>query len=183
MAKQPITRASAPASPTAPSIDTPEVERDYDEVTYYPGDGDPVRTVWNGLEFKAHIPTRVSKSHSVLVPMPISVTMPDGSIQTRHVEKKVSMSELARKNPSFMVNGEQPAERKIGTVRTPENPDEYRGYAMRWIAASEEASAMDARWKQEEGLRLRCGVNDQDIAYLRPFFEARHEMCILNAAA
>jgi hypothetical protein len=109
--------------------------------------------------------------------MPTAVTMPDGTIQTRHVEKKISMVELARGNPSFMVNGEKPAERQSGRIRTPETPDEYRGYAMRWIAGSTEASAMDARWTSEETLRNRCGVNDQDISYIRPFFEAKHDDC------
>ena len=182
MGRPPLNRNAL--SPIQPQTDEPKsVERDYDEITYYPGDGGPVRVSWNGLEFKAHIPTRVSNKHTVLAPMPTVVTMPDGTQQTRHVEKKIPMVELARKNPSFMVNGEAPAERKSGTVRTPENPDEYRGYAMRWIAGSVESSAMDARWGAEEGLRIRCGVNDVDIAYLRPFFEARHDECKAKSAA
>jgi hypothetical protein len=159
------------------------VEREWDEITYCPGDGDPVRTHWNGLEFKAHIPTKVSKKHTVLVPMPIEIQQPDGSIHTRHVEKKIPMVDLARGNHSFMVNGEIPAERKTGMIRTPENPDEYRGYALRWIAGSSEASAMDARWSAEDGLRNRCGVNDGDIAYIRPFFEAKHDDCMSKAKA
>jgi hypothetical protein len=33
---------------------------------------------------------------------------------------------------------------------------------------------MDARWREEEALRDKCQCDDDDIAYLRPFFEARH---------
>lgn len=180
MARQPQTKSDSGQleyeHPDAPMpTESEKATRDYDEITYYPGDGDPHRTMWNGLEFKAHIPTRVSPKHTVLAPMPTTVTMPDGTEQTRHVEKRIPMVELARKNPSFMVNGERPAERKSATIRVPESPDEYRGYAIRWIAASSEASAMDARWAAEEGLRIRCGCNDQDIAYLRPFFEAKYD--------
>lgn len=156
-------------------IETAEVERDYDEITYCPGDGDPARTTWNGLEFKSHIPTRVSKKHTILVPMPTEITAADGSVLTRHVEKRVPMAHFAKGNPHFMVNGDAPAARVNARARTPETPDEYRGYAMRWIAGSTEASAMDVRWSQESVLRNLCGVNDQDIAYLRPFFEARRD--------
>lgn len=101
--------------------------------------------------------------------------MPDGTIQTRHVEKRVPMAELARNNPHFMVNGKQadkPAPKKI---RLPESPDEYRGYALRWIADSTELSAMQVRWDAEQALRDRCGVNDADVAYIMPFFEAKRE--------
>ena len=37
------------------------------------------------------------------------------------------------------------------------------------------ATAMDVRWTQEQVLRNLCGVNDQEIAYLRPFFEAKRD--------
>lgn len=156
---------------------------DIDEITYCPGDGDPVRVTWNGLEFKAHIPTKVSKTHTVLAPMPTHVTMPDGTIQTKHIEKKIPMAELARGNPSFMVNGEAPAAKVSPKTRTPETPDEYRGYALYWIAGSTEASALDARWHNEEMLRNRCGVNDEDIAYIRPFLEAKHDTLLEKSAA
>jgi hypothetical protein len=39
------------------------------EVTYIPGDGDPHRVTWGGLEFKAHIPTLVPLTHAISVPM------------------------------------------------------------------------------------------------------------------
>jgi hypothetical protein len=152
-----------------------EVARDYDEITYFPGEGDPARTDWNGLKFVAHIPTKVSKKHTVLVPMPTTVTMPDGTIQTRHVEKRVPMVELAKDNPYFMVNGKQADKPLPAKIRLPDGPDEYRGYALRWIAGSTESSAMQVRWDAEAALRERCGVNDSDIAYIMPFFEAKLE--------
>jgi hypothetical protein len=159
----------------AAAVKTDTAPRDYDEVTYFPGEGDPSRTTWNGLNFVAHIPTKVSKKHTVLVPLPITVTMPDGTIQTRHVEKRIPMVELARENPYFMVNGTKADKPAPAKVKLPDDPDTYRGYAMRWIATSTEPSAMQVRWEAESALRERCGVNDSDIAYLMPFFEAKRE--------
>jgi hypothetical protein len=165
------------AEPTGTSaVTSAAADRDYDEITYFPGEGDPVRTTWNGLTFAAHVPTKVSKKHTVLVPMPQTTQMPDGTMQTRHIEKRIAMAELARNNPHFMVNGERAAMPDKHKVRVPESPDEYRGYAMRWIAGSTDASSMDVRWTAEQALRDRCGVNDSDIAYLRPFFEAKVSM-------
>jgi len=146
-----------------------------DDITYIPGEGDPAKVKWNGLEFKAHIPIKVSRSHTVLVPLPVEVTAPDGSRLTRHVEKRVPMVELAKNNPSFSVNGETPIARKMGTQRVPTNSDEDRGYCIAWIAASTAASAMNARWEAEAELRAKCGCDDRDIAYLMPFFHARLE--------
>jgi hypothetical protein len=149
-------------------------EQHIDEITYHPGEGDPVRTKWNGVEFRAYVPVKVSAKHTVIVPMPINQTLPDGTIVTKHVDKRIPMVELAKGNPRFSVNGEAPASNKPGSERVPSTSDEYRGYAISWIAKSTAASAMDARWEAEDSLREKCGCVDSDIAYLRPFFEARH---------
>jgi hypothetical protein len=164
--------AAAAAATQAPAD---EEARDYDDITYFPGEGDPVRTSWNGLTFVAHIPTKVSKKHTVLAPMPVEVTMPDGTVQTRHVEKRIPMAELAKNNPTFMVNGKQADRPQPKRTRLPESPDEYRGYALRWIADSTELSAMQVRWDAEQALRDRCGVNDSDVAYIMPFYEAKRD--------
>jgi hypothetical protein len=155
----------------------PEVKAaaDHDEITYVPEDGDPVRVKWNGIEFKAHVPVKISRKHTVLSLIRKEREMSDGQIVSRALEQRIPMVDLARGNCRFMVNGEAPAERKTGRVAAPENSDEYRGYAMRWIAASTEPSAMDARWVSEEMLREKCGCDDADLVYLRPFFEARVE--------
>lgn len=152
-----------------------KTDQETDEITYLPEEGDPVRVKWAGLEFKAHVPTKVSRKHVVLTLQRIQSELPDGSIVSRAVEKRTPLAELAKGNCRFMVNGVPPAERETGRVATPDNSDEYRGYCMRWVAASTAPSAMDARWQAEEMLREKCGCNDHDIAYLRPFFEARHE--------
>ena len=158
-----------------PKLAAVAVDDTVDEIIYHPNDGDPVRVKWNGLEFKAYVPTKVSRKHCVLALVKQEQTMPDGSTVTRATEKRIPMVDLARRNPSFSVNGETPFARKEGKSRVPTTSDEYRGYAIGWIAASSAASAMDARWDAEATLREKCGVDDGDVAYLRPFFEARHE--------
>jgi hypothetical protein len=178
-----MSKASQKIADVVTDIDPVEAVRNYDEITYFPSEGDPPRTTWNGLTFLAHIPTKVSKTHTILVPMPQTTQMPDGTLQTRHIEKRVSMVEIARNNPHFMVNGERAAMPEKAKLRVPESPDEYRGYAMRWIAGSTDASSMDVRWTAEQALRDRCGVNDGDIAYLRPFFEAKVSMMADNVHA
>jgi hypothetical protein len=163
-----------------PQVTAPSEE--FDEITYIPGEGDPVRTTWNGVKFAAHVPTRVSRKQTIVCLMPTFANMPDGTVQSRHVERRISMVELAKTNPSFMVNGKITEKAAAPSARVPQSPDEYRGYALRWIAASNESSAMDVRWKAEEQLRDRCGVNDQDIAYIMPFFEARHDETVTEKA-
>lgn len=148
--------------------------KDYDEIAYIPIDGDPVRTKWNGIDFKAHIPVRVPKTSCVSVPMPTEIIAADGTRTTRHTEKKIPMAELAKNNPIFSVNGKEPIKRKVGSTTVPTDSDQYRSYCIAWIAASSSQSEMDARWTAEGELRKQCGCDDKDIAFLRPFFEARH---------
>lgn len=149
--------------------------KDHAEVTYLPLNRDDPHTIeWHGIRFQAFVPVKISLKHTYLVPQRVEHALADGSVVTKHIEKPMALVELARGNPSFAVDGVQ-AERKQGMLRTPESAPEYRGYCTRWILASTEAKAMDARWDAEHALRERCNVDAADIAYLRPFFEAQKE--------
>ena len=55
--------------PTAEPADVETKPKKAADVTYIPGDGDPHRVTWGGLEFKAHIPTLVPLTHAISVPM------------------------------------------------------------------------------------------------------------------
>jgi len=76
-------------------------------VTYIPlNDHDPHTMVWNGVKFHARVPVILDPSkHFVVAPLPKEHILPDGTVQTRHSEGKVSMIELAKANPSFQVEG------------------------------------------------------------------------------
>lgn len=188
-------RRAARAKPSS-AAEATTAEGASDEITYIPGDGDPARTIWNNIEFKAHVPVKILRSQTVSVPLPIRTPMkdengkpvldddgkpmyhngivqPDGTIQTRHVEQRVKMVELARTNPAFSVNGAPPPVIKKGTARVPTSPETYRGYALRWIMMATSASDMDTRWIAETELRASCGCDEKDDAFLRPFFDAK----------
>src|SRR5437899_475089 len=161
-----MAKAKEAAAPAA--AETPVVENATDEITYIPGEGDPAKTTWNGVTFHANKPVKVSRRHTVLVPMRQEFSAPDGSIISRAIEKRIPMVELAKGNPFFSVNGKEPAKRIEGKARVPDTPETYRGYAMAWIAEATSDRSIDARWAAEAGLREKCGVNDADIAWLMP---------------
>lgn len=161
-----------------------KVKRDQvDEITYIPADGDPAKTVWNGVNFPAHVPVKVKASQTISTPLPIrtkigddwinGIQQPDGTLQTRHVEKQIPMVVLAMRNPRFSVNGEMPVQQKKGSVRLPDDPDKYRGYAMGWMMAATDSNTLEARWEGEAALRQKCGCGESDIQWLTPFLEAR----------
>jgi hypothetical protein len=143
-------------------------------VTYLPTDGDPIKVVWNGIEFRANVPVDLPHGKTILVPMRKEYNTPEGDLRAKSVETRISMVELARGNPSFSVDGVQ-AERKIGTARLPTDNDQYRGYAMHWIRDATTLSALNMRWDSEAALRERCGCDDKDVNWLRPFLEARRD--------
>jgi hypothetical protein len=155
-----------------------------DEITYLPGEGDPAVTSWNGVKFPAHVPVKVKSSQVIEVLLPIrtkvdgnwinGIMQPDGTLQTRHISRKIPMVVLAKQNPGFSVNGAPPFPRKHGKSRLPTDSDQYRGYATRWINEATDAATMDARWNGEASLRAQCGCTESDEEWLRPFFEARH---------
>ena len=150
-------------------------DKDYSEITYIPGPQDLPRVKWHNIEFKAHVPVKVRNTDGYLVPLRQEALTADGDVRAKSPERKVTYVELARGNPSFSVNGEAPFSRTEGKSRTPDSPDAYRGYAINWIARSNDAATMDARWQAEADLRERCGCDDNDLMYLRPFFEAQHD--------
>jgi hypothetical protein len=77
------------------------------KVTYIPlNPTDPNVTVWNGVKFFANVPVTLDPArHFVIAPLPKEHVLPDGTVQTRHSDGKVSMIDLAKSNPSFQVEG------------------------------------------------------------------------------
>ena len=145
-------------------------------IVYRPQDpSDPVEMLFGGVKFKANEPVEVPYSKTILQLLREERETPEG-IRTRAVERAVPLPDVVRGNPWFEVDGVK-AERKKATARVPDSADEYRGYAISWIATSMSADSMDKRWVAEEGLRQRCGVSSTEISYIRPFFDARHMEC------
>ena len=156
------------------------------KVTYIPRDPtDPAMMLWNGVKFTANVPVELDpKLHGYKVPLPKKMLDPaTGRTLTEHVETWVSMIDQAKGNPSFQVEGEAPvAARKPGRPRTPRTSEDYRSHAQAWIAAADNHEELEERWTEEEALRERCEVGDDDLSYLRPFFEAKHHELKKQAA-
>jgi hypothetical protein len=156
------------------------------KVTYIPRDPtDPAVMIWNGVKFPANVPVELDdKLHGYKVPLPKnSIDPATGEPRTKHYETWVTMAALAKGNPSFQVEGEAPAAaRKPGRPRIPRTSEDYRAHAQAWIAAADNHEELEERWTEEEALRERCGVGDDDLSYLRPFFEAKHHELKKQAA-
>lgn len=152
----------------------PVGEKTTAEVTYVPGDGDPIKTVWNGVEFRANIPVTIPYTKMVESLTRVESKGPEGEIRSRGVAGKIPMIELARSNPFFTVDGVG-TERRQGTQRLPIDADQYRGYALGWIRESNTLRQLEQRWEGEAPLREKCGCEAKDENYLRPFLEARRE--------
>jgi hypothetical protein len=148
--------------------------KDHAEITYIPGDHDPQRTNFCGIEFIAYRPVNVPLAKTVPILERHDHYNDDGNKRSHGVEKQTPVVELARNNPWFAVDGVQAA-RSNSTARTkiPADSDQYRGYALAWIAASRTLGELDERWKAEELLRDKCGLQKSDVDYITPFLEAR----------
>lgn len=162
------------------------------KVTYVPQDrADPAVMPWNGIEFPANVPVELdpkNRAHGYMQPTRKTIVDPvTGREMFEYKEVWVSMIEIAKNNPSFHVEGEAPAAaRKPGRPRIPRTSEDYRSHAQAWISAATSETTtyeeLEERWTLETDLRQRCGCGEDDIAYLRPFFEAKHHELKKQAA-
>jgi hypothetical protein len=150
-------------------------------VIYRPDQHDPPEILMFATEtvppmaFRANEPVEVPYSRTIPQLLVEKFETAEG-IRSRSIERNVPVVEVIRGNPSFEIDGVRP-ERQRPAQRMPTDADQYRGYAISWISVSMSADSMDKRWIGEEGLRQRCGCSPSDIAYLRPFFDARRVEC------
>src|SRR3984885_413969 len=160
-----------------PMAEVQEPRKKSATVIYRPEHGDPSEVLMfatentPGILFKANEPVDVPYSRTIDQLLVEKFETPDGT-KSKSIERKVPLPDVIRGNPSFEIDGIKP-ERIRPLARMPTDSDGYRGYAINWISVSMSADSMDKRWAGEEGLRQRCGCSPADIAYLRPFFEAR----------
>jgi hypothetical protein len=148
-------------------------EREFAEITYIDEDGPSKTTCW-GIDFKLNVPVQVPLSKTVESLMRKETPGPEGEIRSRGVAGRISVIDLARGNPGFMVDGVR-AERRFGSQRLPTDADQYRGYALGWIRESNTLRQLEQRWAGEENLREKCGCEQKDENYLRPFLDARRD--------
>jgi hypothetical protein len=159
-----------------------EPPRDYDEITYIPlEEGDKLHVTvganpdkpGSGVHFTANVPTRVPRSATMMQLLVEKFEMKDGSIGSQGREKRVPIAKVLEGNPYFSINGAPPPRKPRIAERLPNDPNQYRSYAIGWIARAAGAHDLELRWKGEQGMRERCGVQDDDLSYISPFYEAR----------
>jgi hypothetical protein len=185
--RAPIPNRSTPASQPSTAQPEPKDRRTF-KVTYRPGPEDRARTVWNGITFTANQPVTLSLDnprHYIENDLPKAIDGPDGEIATRTRRVKMFMGELAKTNPHFEVEGFPRYIKKLAEGRRPQTSDEYRTWAQTWFAEAGDEEHPDApqtpremleRWDDEDAMRERCGVSDEDIGFLKPFFDMKVSM-------
>lgn len=67
-----------------------------------------------------------------------------------------------------------PEEAKVAVEQKPKNADEWRVYALAWIAALTDYEEIRTRWSNERPLRNQCGVTEE---YRRPVQDVMTERC------
>jgi hypothetical protein len=181
-----------PPIPTRAKEPQPEAtakDRRTFKVTYRPGPEDRARTIWNGITFTANQPVVLSLDnprHFVENDVPKSISTEDGEIRTQTRRVRIFMGELAKTNTHFEVEGFPRAIKNLPEGRRPQTSDEYRSWAQTWFAeAGDEDEHPDApqtpremleRWDDEDAMRDRCGCSDEDIEFLKPFFDMKVSM-------
>ena len=150
------------------------VRENSSSVVYSPNDGDPIRTSMHGVEFRANIPVIIPHDKMCSVLMTKKTVGPEGEERSKGHEVKIPLVELLRTNQHFIVDGVE-LERRRGSQRLPTDPDQYRGYALGWIRATNTLRQLKERWEGEEPLRDKCGLEMGDLHYLQPFLDARRE--------
>lgn len=167
-----VTTASKAPLTSATSGDLSQI---VDTYVYRPGRQDQVFTRVNGVDFHANKEVRIARNKTIEQLIRQESQLPDGSIVSRAVTKRIPMYEVLRQNHMFEVNGSQPQKPEIMTSRLPADANSYRSYAIEWIAKSQSAHEMEVRWEKEQSLRDRCGIDTADLMHINPFFEARFE--------
>ena len=123
-------------------------------ITYTPiHPGDPADTLWNRHRFRANVPVKVRD-------------VPQGLTAKEMVES-------ARGNPWFKVEGE---ERATTAPVIPETPEQYRSFAIGWIRTATTSKEMAARWRDEDSLRIDCGVSDSEMADIQAVYKNRSDI-------
>lgn len=130
-----------------------------EQVTYIPGEGDPVTTRWGGFVFTANKPVTIN-GHS---------GDPAKGECKPHERAKFDMIQAARKNKFFRVGDFDPKEavKVEDDPVEPKTPEQYRAYAIAWGLKTDDLNIFDKRWASEEPLRMKCGVGTDDLDLLQ----------------
>ena len=122
-----------------------------EDVVYLPGDGDPAKLIWRGIEFLANVAQRV--------------------LDPDHIE-------AARGNRYFRVGNEGPKE---NPNEGPKDSMDYRGYVLEWMKSVSTIEDLVKHWAADRNLRVKCEVGEDDIRYLGTLIEPKLRQMRLQA--
>lgn len=171
-----LIKADAPIPEGARIISDKEAKDLVDTYIYRPGRQDRGWTKMNGIEFHAGKEVKIPRTKCVVATVRQLMHLVDGSVVSRGVETRIPMFDLLSGNPAFCVNGVEPTPRAKLKSRAPVDPNTYRSYAIEWIGRAQSAVELESRWRGEEQLRERIGVDEHELQHIMPFYEIRHDV-------
>lgn len=169
-------KANAPIPKGARIITDAEAKGLTDTYIYRPGKMDNGWTKMNGVEFHAGKEVKIPRSKCVSATVRQQMQLVDGSVVSRGIETQIPMYELLKTNPLFCVNGVEPTPRAKQRSRAPVDPTTYRAYSIEWIGRAESAVELESRWRGEQQLRDKIGVDEAELQHIMPFYEIRHDV-------
>lgn len=133
----------ADSKPNLPAKDAAPAKEPGEMVVYQPGEGDPIKTRWRGVEFKANVPVRI--------------------FDLEHID-------AARINKHFSVGGKNESGEASGP---PTTAMEYRGHVIDWLRDVDTVDKLVIKWAADRQLRQECEVGQDDISYLGTIVEPK----------
>ena len=141
-------------------VDEPPVEAITEEITYTPGQHDPLIITWCGQRFEANKPKSITGKA-------------DG---TKTEQLNHHLIERARENRHFSVGGQR---KKRDAAALPTSADGYKAYMVDWLKDPniQHAEELVARFARDRELQAACEVGTDDYAWLSTLFMPKlHEL-------
>jgi hypothetical protein len=125
-----------------------------DQITYLPGEGDPLSVKWHGFVFHANVPKSVTKPELI---------------------------EQARGNKFFRVGSFDTAKDSTAApdaaIMDPKTSGEYRAHFVGWFKKVTDINVLVTTWAKEQPMREACEVGADDYSYIGTLFHPKmHEL-------
>lgn len=124
-----------------------------EQITYLPGEGDPLSVKWHGMVFHANVPKSVTKPELI---------------------------EQAKGNKFFKVGSFDAAKDSTAVdaaISDPKTPGEYRAHFVDWFRKVADINDLVETWAEEQPMREACEVGADDYSYIGALFHPKmHEL-------
>ena len=140
---------------------------------YVPGEGAPATVSAYGRKWRANVPIELSDKDTYLIMETVATQAGDGSTVRTARERQVPITEIMAGNPQFQLGDERKEAAQPITADQVETALDYRRYVKQWLTEETRVEELKQRWEDDEGLRERAGVGDDDVKFLRTFVSGR----------